>query len=93
MSEDVPLFDVGDVPVQRAPRRPSSSNARPRWTRYHTATGIKCDECMAVLASRAGQAPASRQARYRRSVGPTYMLLCYAHAQQWREDDGLAALQ
>lgn len=91
-SEDVPLFDVQDSPVPRPLRKPPASKAKPRWTRYHSATGIKCDECMSLLAERQGDAPASRQARYRRSVGPTYLLLCYAHAEQWREDDGLANL-
>jgi len=90
-AEDVPLFDVDNPPVRKAPRKPSSGKVS--WSKYHGTLAMKCDDCMAVLAATQGNAPASRQARYRRNQGGTYLLLCYAHAAQRREDDGMAALQ
>lgn len=86
------LFPVETPPVKTPPRPKSSGPKRPAWTKYVTKTGMKCDDCMLVLALAKGEAPASRQARWRRKQGETDLLLCYAHAQERRIEDGLDPL-
>lgn len=86
------LFTVTDAPVKVPPRPKPSTSSRPKWSKYHTATGVKCDDCMLVLALAKGNAPASRQARWRRRHGDSDLLLCYAHASERRVDDGMEPL-
>jgi len=83
------LFPVVTPPV-KSPKRPkASSSDKARWTRYRPKNPVKCDDCMLVLALAEGEGPASRQARYRRKQGETDLLLCFAHAQIRRDEDGL----
>ena len=86
------LFDVGDAPVRPVPVQSSSSSAKVSWTKYRPKYPMKCDDCMLVLALARGDAPASRQARWKRKQGSTDRLLCYGHAQERRVNDGLAPL-
>lgn len=93
MTDEQPsLFPVADTPVRRAPRA-APANARPVWSKYRPVHPVKCDDCMTVLALAKGNAPASRQARFRRKAGATDLLLCYGHAQQRRDDDGLGPIE
>jgi len=85
--DQLAMFDVADSPVPKAPPKPGTGKVT--WAKYHGTLAMKCDDCMAVLAANHGNAPASRQAHYKRSQGGTYLLLCYAHAHQRREDEGL----
>lgn len=85
------LFDVGPVPV-KVPKRQTTSAARPRWTKYRPKSPEKCDDCMLVLALAKGNGPVSRQAKWRRKQGATDLLLCHAHAQARRDEDGLGDL-
>lgn len=88
------LFDVQPVPVRKPPRAQTpASAARPRWSKYRPLNPVKCDDCMAVLAAAQGNGPASRLAKFRRAQGGTDLLLCYAHAQQRRDDDGLGVYE
>lgn len=86
------LFPVAETPVKTPPRPKPAKASRPRWSKYVTKTGTKCDDCMLLLALARGQAPASRQARWRRKQGESDLLLCYAHAQERRTEDGLEPL-
>jgi hypothetical protein len=85
------LFDVEVTPV-RAPARKVADNGKPRWSKYQVKHRVKCDDCMLLLAQTNGQGAASRQARWRRKVGGSDLLLCYAHAALRRTADGLAPL-
>lgn len=79
------MFEVDDPPVS-TPKRRLPTN--PRWSRYHAKALTKCDDCMLLLALAKGQGPAARFARQRRTAGATDLLLCDAHAQVRREEDG-----
>lgn len=83
------LFAVDTPPVKVPKRRGSTGRSRPVWTVYHPKNPVKCDDCMLLLAERYGDAPASRNARWKRSQGGTYLLLCYAHANLRRTEDGM----
>lgn len=87
--QDLPLFDVTTPPIKTPKRPKAQSSDRPRWSRYRPVNPVKCDDCMLLLAITKGEAPASRQARYRRNLGDSDLLLCFAHAQERREEDGL----
>jgi hypothetical protein len=88
------LFAVEDTPVVKVPVRPrGGARAKVRWSKYVTKTGIKCDDCLLVLALNDGVGPATRQARWRRQEDAHDLLLCYAHAQQRRIEDGLGELE
>jgi hypothetical protein len=89
--EQMALDGFEDAPVRR-PRRRAPSGV-PRWTRYAAKAPVKCDDCLAVLAEARGHGPATRSARWRRATGGTELLLCYAHAQQRRQEDGLNPLE
>lgn len=91
MNAQPPLFDV-DTPPVRTPRRPAAPG-KPAWSKYRPKAPMKCDDCMMVLALAKGDAPASRRARWRRRIGTTDLLLCYAHADVRREEDGLERLE
>lgn len=85
------LFTVVDTPVQ-TPKRPTTSTPKPRWSKYRPKHPVKCDDCMLLLAVTKGNAPASRQAKWRRKQGASDLLLCYAHATARRTEDGLEPL-
>lgn len=91
-AEDVPMFEV-DVPTVDTPPRSKGGSARPRWSRYKTRSPVKCDDCMLVLALAKGDGPVSRLAQFRRAQGGTDLLLCAAHAQVRRDEDGLEPLK
>ncbi len=86
-TEDVPMFDV-ETPAVLVPKRPKGSG-KPRWTRYRVKAPIKCDDCMLVLTLAKGNAPAARFAQYRRVQSGKDLLLCIAHAQERRDEDGM----
>lgn len=88
--EDQPLFDV-DTPPVRTPRRKSTGTGKPKWSKYQTVRGAKCDDCLTVLAEAAGEGPATRPARWRRVQDGTDLLLCYGHADIRRTADGVEA--
>lgn len=85
------LFDVGDQPVA-VPTRPKARAGKVVWSKYRPKHPVKCDDCMLLLATTRGQAPASRQAKFRRKQGSLDLLLCYAHTQARRDEDGLAPM-
>ena len=90
MTDQPALFGV-DTPAVTKPRHRGSS-AHPRWSKYQPSTPVKCDDCLMVLAEADGRGPATRNARWRRAVAGTDLVLCYAHAQLRRADDGLTPL-
>ena len=85
MTDDVPLFDIEATPVRKPKRQPPKGKAT--WTPYSAKRPMKCDDCLLVLAEAKGSGPATRQARWRRTVDGSYLLLCYAHAEIRRTDD------
>lgn len=89
-TEDV-LFEVAQPPVIKVTRKQGKS--RPRWTKYKPVNPVKCDDCMLILALAKGDGPAARQARWKRAQDGAYLLLCYAHADARREEDGLVPLK
>lgn len=91
--DTAPLFDLPDLPVTPRPKRAGGGMpAKPTWNRYKPATPVKCDDCVALLVETKGAAPLSRMARWRRRHGTENRVLCHAHAQQWREEDGMKPL-
>ncbi len=86
------LFAVTQAPVTPV-RRQSASSEKVRWSKYRPLNPVKCDDCMMVLYLARGDAPASRQARWKRKQGDEMLLLCYAHADCRREEDGLKPLK
>lgn len=89
--EDVPMFDV-DLPVRKTPPGPQVAG-RPRWSKYRPQTAAKCDDCMQTLLLTRGEAPAALPAKWRRAQGGTTQLLCFPHAQERRDIDGLDKLE
>lgn len=88
------LFAVSDTPVETPPRpKTKTTSSRPKWSKYVSKNRVKCDDCLLLLAIREGNAPASRQARWRRVQDGSDLLLCYAHAQDRRVEDGLNPLE
>ncbi len=83
------LFDVDTPPVRKPTRKAEANAAKPKWAKYQTVRGAKCDDCMLVLAQAGGTGPASRPARWRRIQGDADLLLCYGHAAIRRREDGL----
>lgn len=86
------LFEVVSPLVQKVTRK-ERGEGKAKYTRYRPINPVKCDDCMLVLALAKGQAPASRQARWRRKAGEVDLLLCQGHADLRREEDGLPALK
>jgi len=86
------LFDVPDVPPVKPGRRLPTNPARVVWAKYRPVNPVKCDDCMHALAMAQGKAPASRQAKFKRTQGGEVLLVCYWHAQVRREEDGMSAL-
>lgn len=85
------LFEVANPPVAKV-KRPQG-RSRPAWTKYRPVNPVKCDDCCLVLALAKGDGPATRQARWRRVQDGADLLLCYAHADVRRKEDGLVPLQ
>jgi hypothetical protein len=80
-------------PLPRPKRRAvdPARAAKPVWSRYSAVSRMPCDHCK--LAQHEGsQTEPARQARYKRKFGSSDELLCYDHASQQRELDGLAEL-
>jgi len=86
------LFGVETPPIQVPKRIPTSKRTPVVWSKYRPKHPVKCDDCMLLLVQCKGKAPASRQAKFRRKQGVSDLLLCYAHAQARREEDGMEAL-
>ncbi len=86
------LFIVAQPPVRKVTRK-STSSEKPRWSKYRPVHPVKCDDCMYVLFLAEGNAPASRQGKWRRKQGELDLILCYAHAEIRREEDGLTPLK
>jgi hypothetical protein len=91
-SEVEPLFPIASPVVQKVTRK-NSGAGKPRWSKYSPINPVKCDDCMLILALAKGDAPASRQARWRRQCGDSDLLLCYGHAALRREEDGMRPLK
>jgi hypothetical protein len=89
---DVPMFDVEPARVI-TPKRPRVPGG-PKWSVLNRTDPVKCDDCSLVLAMAKGAAPPARMAHFRR-VAPdrTDLLLCAAHAQTRRDEDGLEPLK
>lgn len=86
------LFVVANPLVQKVARK-DTGTGKPKWTRYNPINPVKCDDCMLLLAVAKGNAPASRQARWRRKAGDSDLLLCQGHADLRREEDGMPELK
>ena len=59
------LFDAETPPVRKPNRKAEAAAGKPKWAKYQTIRGAKCDDCMLVLAEADGEGPASRPARWR----------------------------
>ncbi|HEY5985986.1 MAG TPA: hypothetical protein VIV12_06305 [Streptosporangiaceae bacterium] len=88
----IPMFPEPEPMKIRKPRTPNA-NGGPRWSKYQVKNTVKCDRCMLVLAEAKGNAPVSLPARWRRKTSISDELLCYPHAQQQREEDGMMPLK
>lgn len=86
--DDVPMFEVPSPPLTKVTRK-TDSKAKPQWSRYRVKNLVKCDDCMFLLATSQGRAPAARFALFRRKQGADDLLLCEIHAQYRRDEDGL----
>ncbi len=84
------LFQVQPPTTQKVTRK--ASNGKPKWSKYRPVNPVKCDDCMLILALAKGEAPASRQARWKRKTEDADLLLCYGHADIRRAEDGLKPL-
>lgn len=73
--------------------REKAAGGRPTWSKYRPLNAVKCDDCMLALYQAKGEAPASKPARWKRKQGASFLLLCYGHADLWREEDGLTPLK
>jgi hypothetical protein len=83
-----PLFEVEPAQVQPPRYRPLMPPGRVRWSKLTGRTsGTPCDDCMQLHTERP-DAPLARRARWRRVQGGADRLLCYPHAQNWRQADG-----
>jgi hypothetical protein len=89
-TEDV-LFEVKPPRIVKVKR--AQGKSKPRWAKYRPKNPVKCDDCMLVLALAKGRGPASRQARWKRVQDAADQLLCYAHAQVRRDEDGMVPLK
>lgn len=86
------LFEVPSPIVQKVTRT-SAGTGKPKWTKYRPVRPLKCDDCMLILALAKGEAPPSRQARWRRKTTDTDLILCQGHADLRREEDGMPELK
>lgn len=86
------LFEVPSPIVQKVARKVIGSG-KPKWTKYRPINPVKCDDCMLLLAVSKGNAPASRQARWKRKTTDSEYLLCQGHADLRREEDGMPELK
>ena len=92
--DTIPLFGEPEPAEPPKPKKtPDTSNAKPAWSKPKWKKPPKCDDCMAVLAETKGTGPHSRTAVWKRKTGKAFLLLCYPHAQQRREADGLPKLK
>jgi hypothetical protein len=88
----LPMFEVPASPAVFKPKATAEPGA-PRWSKYRPKNPVKCDHCLRVLAERNGNGPASHPAKFKRTVGDTFLLLCYQHAEAQRTEDGLPKLK
>lgn len=94
MAETIPLFDppAGDDSY-RKPKRPAKPG-RAVWSRYRPKKPVRCDDCMTQLHETGGKEPTmAASARWQRKAGGERRLLCYRHAEIWREVDALPKLK
>lgn len=89
------MFDITPTapPHRRTPKPAGAGTQKPRWSKYRPANRVPCDECVALLIHTDGQAPIARGARWRRRHGDSDRVLCYPHAAEAREHDGLTPLK
>lgn len=87
---DIPLFELPDpAPPRRAKTlREKDREARPTWSRYNPRTRVACDECITLLHESRGQGYAAQSARWRLRQGALDLVLCHAHAQARRIEQG-----
>ncbi|KAB2347304.1 hypothetical protein [Actinomadura rudentiformis] len=91
---EVPLFGEPEVVAPPAPKRKTDPlKVKVTWSRYRPTNPAKCTDCMAVHAQTGGKGPHSRIAVWKRKAGEDVALLCYPHAQQRRDEDGLPKLK
>lgn len=96
--QQLDLFGEPVAPVKptkrERPALPSGPPNEPTWSRYRPANPVKCDQCMRNLTATSGAAPPAKSAKFRRR-GPdgTDEVLCYEHANEQRERDGLASFR
>jgi hypothetical protein len=86
---DVPLFPVPESnPLKRSKTlRELDREGRPRWSKYRPRNRVPCDECITCLHEAKGVGPAARDARWKRSLGGLFWLLCHEHADTWKAED------
>lgn len=91
--DTIPLFGEPEPAERPAPKAATAASTKAKWTKYKPKTPVRCDDCMALLAERRGDAPVAAVARWARTVAGVRRLLCYQHAVQWRDRDRLPALK
>jgi hypothetical protein len=80
----VTLFDYDEPPVKPVKRRTVPAA---KWDDLR-ASNHKCDDCLKALIDTDGHGPLARKANVRRrDVHGSDLLLCYAHAQPYRDED------
>ena len=84
-----PLFEGYEREFRPPPRRISE---KPKWSQYRPKGRVSCDDCLRDLVE-AGGGYLSRAAKWRRVQGESDLLLCTAHAQLRRVEDGLDKLK
>jgi hypothetical protein len=60
--------------------------------RYRPKAPVRCDECMNAFVDNPS-APLARMSRWSRRTPGAHLVLCYEHANVWRERDGMEALK
>ena len=83
MTDAGSLFSVPVPSARTVPQRPTTT--RPVWSKYTPRNPRRCDDCMQYLAEHNGRGPDAQYARMRRVGAGNDRLLCYPHAQIWRD--------
>jgi hypothetical protein len=88
----LPMFEVPAAPKVFG-LKTTASPGTPKWSKYRPKNPVKCDDCLAYLAQNGGNGPATNPAKFKRTVGAEFRLLCYPHAEARRQQDGLPELK
>jgi hypothetical protein len=80
----------GDQPAEPPAPKPIEGI---KWDSYRSKNAPKCHHCVLALVTLKGEAPVARSARFRRRTATSDELLCYEHARQQRQIDGLPDLR